>query len=141
MIYGDSESIGSRRFVTAGELIADEVPWGRNEWLSRLDVTGGDHLMLCRVHVPPGAGHAFHKHPELDEIIYVISGRVEQWVDQERRDLAPGEIAHIPMGVVHASFNAGNEMLTLLAILSPGRCSGEFVVDVSGEEPWASIRG
>ena len=29
----------------------------------------------------------------------------------------------------------------ILAILSPGAATGPFLIDVSGEEPWASLRG
>ena len=44
--------------------------------------------------------------------------------------------------MVHATFNDGDVPARILAILSP--CVGESgygVVDVSGDEPWASLRG
>lgn len=90
--------------------------------------------------MPPGQAHVFHRHPALEEIIYVISGEAEQWVDRESRLLKAGELAHIPQNVVHGTYNAGNDPLIFLAILSPARCTGPAVVDMSAEEPWRSLR-
>ena len=90
--------------------------------------------------MPAGEGHAFHTHPELEEMIYVLAGEVEQWVETEKRVLRPGDSAHIPAGVVHATFNASQADATILAILSPGASQGPFMVDVSGESPWKELR-
>lgn len=131
---------GSLRFVTAAEMQVEELPWGPHEWLSRPGLTGAEDLLLVRVRMPPGKGHAFHTHPEMEEVIYVESGKAEQWVEEEARVLGAGDSAHIPKGLVHATFNAGDETLVFLAILSPARISGPAIVDVSGEEPWKSLR-
>jgi len=47
----------------------------------------------------------------------------------------------LPAGVVHATFNLGDEDATVLAILGP--CVGEMGaenIDVSGEAPWNELR-
>jgi quercetin dioxygenase-like cupin family protein len=128
------------RFVTSDEMEVEELPWGPHEWLSRPGLTEAEELLLVRVRMPPGKGHAFHRHPAMEEIIYVVSGTAEQWVDRERRRLGPGDIAHIPRDVVHGTYNDGDETLVFLAILAPARFDGPALIDVSGEEPWASLR-
>jgi quercetin dioxygenase-like cupin family protein len=128
------------RFVTSSEMEVEELPWGPHEWLCRPDLTEADKLLLVRVRMPPGDGHAFHRHPAMEEIIYVISGEAEQWVAHESRLLRAGEIAHIPTNVVHGTYNAGEDTLVFLAILSPARFEGPALIDVSGDEPWASLR-
>jgi quercetin dioxygenase-like cupin family protein len=77
----------------------------------------------------------------MEEIIYVLAGRAEQWVNRERRTLTPGQIAHIPKGIVHGTYNAGTDVLEFLAILSPAKISGPALIDVSDQEPWRSLRG
>ena len=72
---------------------------------------------------------------------HFIEGEVEQWVGAEKQILKVGEVAHMPPGVVHATFNLSGKDAMILAILSPGAATGPFLVDVSGEEPWASLRG
>ena len=76
----------------------------------------------------------------MEEIIYVVEGRAEQWVEQEKRILAAGEIAHIPVNMVHGTYNPFESPMVFLAILSPGRLDGPPPVDVSREEPWRSLR-
>jgi len=129
-----------RRFVTGAEMEVETLPWGPHEWLCRPGLTDARDLQLVRVRMPPGTGHAFHRHPAMEEIIYVVSGRAEQWVDKLSKLLGPGDIAHIPKDVVHGTYNAGDETLVFLAILSPAIFDGPALVDMSGEEPWASLR-
>lgn len=129
------------RFIAKGDMQVEELPWGPHEWISRQGLTQAERLMLVRVMMPPGQGHAFHRHPALEEIIYVISGKAEQWVDRDMRILGPGDAAHIPMDVVHGTYNAGEDDLVFLAMLSPAIFDGPALVDVSWEEPWVSLRG
>jgi quercetin dioxygenase-like cupin family protein len=128
------------RFVTSGEMEVETLPWGPHEWLCRPGLTDAEDLLLVRVRMPPGTAHAFHRHPLMEEIIYVISGTAEQWVDRESRTLGPGEMAHVPRDIVHGTYNAGNETLVFLAILSPAKSSAPALVDVSQDEPWRSLR-
>lgn len=128
------------RFITSDETQVEEVPWGPHHWLSRPGLTETENLLLVRVHMPPGDAHQFHRHPEMEEIIYVTSGYAEQWVGQEAQILTAGECAHIPADVVHGTYNAGDETLVFLAILSPAETEGPDLIDVSEEEPWRSLK-
>jgi quercetin dioxygenase-like cupin family protein len=130
-----------RYFRTKDVVPGEQLARGLHHWLSRPDLTGTEQLNLVRVEVEPGNGHPFHRHPTMEEIIYVISGRADQWVEKERRVLEPGEAVFIPRDVVHATFNATDKPLVFLAILSPAReLDGTGMVDVSTEEPWRSLR-
>ena len=89
----------------------------------------------------PGRAHAFHAHPGQEEVIYVLEGRIEQWIEDRRQELVAGDVAVIEAGVVHATFNDGAVPARILAVLSPSVGeSGYAAVDVSGEEPWRSLR-
>ena len=127
-------------FVTKDRAQVEVLPWGPHHWLCRPGLVDNEQLALVRVHMPPGTGHAFHRHPTLEEIIYVVEGRAEQWVDQTRQVLEAGEIAHIPVNMVHGTYNPFDQPLVFLAILSPGQLDGPPPVDVSQEEPWCSLR-
>lgn len=96
---------------------------------------------MVRANMEPGRCHPFHNHPTREELIYIISGRAEQWVGKEHRILGPGEMAFIPMGEIHGTFNPFNERLVFLAILSPSNAEEPGIVDYSTQEPWASLRG
>ena len=128
------------RFVTSSSARIERAPWGKHWWLSEPDLTGTALLTLVRVTMRPGTGHQFHYHPEREEIIYVVDGVAEQWVDREKRWLKAGECAFIPKNVVHAIFNSSKKPMTFLAILSPADAPGPFLVDCFDDEPWRSLR-
>jgi quercetin dioxygenase-like cupin family protein len=128
------------RFIQSDDVQVEQLPWGPHEWLCRPGLTAAEKLLLVRVTMPYGQAHKFHRHPAMEEIIYVIAGQAEQWVDREKRLLGPGGAAHIPVDVVHGTYNAGPGNLVFLAILSPALFEGPALVDVSQEEPWASLR-
>jgi quercetin dioxygenase-like cupin family protein len=128
------------RFVTEKDLKVETLPWGPHDWMCRPDLVEADKLLMVRVHMPPGQGHAFHRHPEMEEIIYILEGTAEQWVDRDKKILKAGEMAHIPMDMVHGTYNAGSGTLRFLAILSPAKITGPALIDMSQEEPWKSLR-
>lgn len=133
-------SAAGLRFVTDAQMQVEQLPWGPHDWLCRPGLVDAEQLLLVRVHMPPGKAHAFHRHPEMEEIIYVLQGTAEQWVDREKQQLRAGEMAHIPRDVVHGTYNAGEGTLHFLAILSPAKIEGPPLVDMSREEPWKSLR-
>lgn len=132
--------IAMLRFVSATDPQVESSPWGPHEWLSRPGLTAAEQLLTVRVKMPAGRAHQFHRHPAMEEIIYVISGTAEQWVDRDKRILRAGECAHIPRDVVHGTYNAGSDTLVFLAILAPANAAGPALIDVHRDEPWASLR-
>ena len=127
------------RFVTSAEAQVEVLPWGPHEWLSRAGLTAAKQLQLVRVTMPPGKAHAFHRHPHMEELLYYVSGRAEQWVGREKRVLGPGQVAHVPTDEVHGTYNVFDEPVVFLAVLSPAVFEGPALVDVSHEEPWRSL--
>jgi quercetin dioxygenase-like cupin family protein len=74
-------------------------------------------------------------------VLLVVSGRIEQWIGEEKHFISTGDSCFVPKDTVHASFNDSDDDAKLLAILGP--CVGEggyALVDVAAEEPWASLR-
>jgi len=129
------------RFIKDADIVRDDFFWGQAGWVSRPELTGSHALCLMDVRIDPGQGHAFHKHPDQEEVIWVREGRVEQWLEDEKTELGPGEAVYIDKDVVHASFAVGDQPARVCVILSPTAGEGGYeVVDVFEEEPWASLR-
>jgi quercetin dioxygenase-like cupin family protein len=133
-------SVETRHFVTPADAVRSKSPWTNEEWLCRSDVVKNEHLLIVRATMDPGRSHPFHNHPTREEILYIVSGRAEQWVGDEHRILGPGDVAFIRMGEVHGTYNVFSEKVVFLAILSPANAAEPAVVDVSTQEPWASLR-
>ena len=128
-------------FIPAREAVREKLSWGSLAWCCRPEGIGAEQLVVIEVTLAPGGGHAFHKHPEQEEVIYTIEGQVEQWLDQQKRVMCPGDCVFIPAGVVHASFNTSPRDAKLLAILGPslGGPTGYKVVEVADQAPWNKL--
>jgi mannose-6-phosphate isomerase-like protein (cupin superfamily) len=111
-------------------------------------IVASPHRYCGTLTLGPGDGFNFHLHPRQDE---VIDGMMEGWAKQDRSVLGPGDLIFAPAGTVHASFNTWQRPLKLFIVLSPLIAvvkeewrmidgDGWEMVDVSGEEPWISIR-
>lgn len=129
------------KFMMSRDTAPETLDWGKLRWMSSPPATGAKDLTVIEVNITPGKGHDFHKHPDQEEVIYVIAGQVEQWLAEEMRILGPGDSVFIGADVVHASFNVGDTDAKLLAILGP--CIGDEgyeLVDVAQEAPWKDLR-
>ena len=82
-------------------------------------VTGGG-MGMFELTVPPGARvPPAHSHRDNEEIVYVLDGVLRYTVDDETRDLTPGERMYTPRGSVHAFSNPHDNPARALIILSP----------------------
>ena len=122
-----SSEVGGR-FVEPGDVETLVFDWGKIKWLSEPRVTGTDRFAAGIVLLEPGKGHVRHNHPGVEEILYVISGRGVQMVEQPDgqggmrevcREVGPGVLVHIPPDVYHETINTGWEPLKILAIYAP----------------------
>jgi quercetin dioxygenase-like cupin family protein len=128
------------RFVLQGEAQLERLPGKTHHWYCKPELIPGTDLMFVRAQLPPGQAHRFHYHPNLEEILYVLAGQAEQWVEREKRLLGPGDSVWLKAGVVHGTYNVGDGVLDFLAILTPARSPGPMTVEVSDQEPWRSLR-
>ena len=127
-------------FKPAGSLVRDQEDWGVFAQVSgpRDGIAG---IVAIEATFLPGRCHDFHRHPGQEEVISVVGGTIEQWIERERRTLGVGDSVIIPADAVHATFNDGETAAKILAILSPAVGEdGYGLVDVSADEPWASLR-
>jgi quercetin dioxygenase-like cupin family protein len=128
-------------FVKQAGMVTDHIDWGSIGWRTRPENTGCKTFVVMDVTLEPGFGHDFHKHPEQDELITVLAGQIEQWIEQEKSVLAAGDSVYLDKDVVHASFNVGDETARLMVVLAPSVGEeGYQLVDVASQEPWASLR-
>ena len=130
----------SSQFRMKKEIAPDQAAWGFSRWLSHPPSTGAKQITAMDANIAPGQGHSFHKHPNQEEVLYVVDGRIEQWIDREKRILGAGDAIFIAAGTVHATFNVGESDARVVVIFSPCLGSGFEAVDVSGEVPWRGLR-
>jgi quercetin dioxygenase-like cupin family protein len=128
-------------FLLAKDRILAQLPFGKLARLSDPTTNDAKDLTIMEVHLAPGGGHSFHFHPNQEELIYVVEGEVEQWLEKEKSILKASDAVFIPRKAVHASFNTSKQPARVLAILGP--CVGKDgyeCVDVFETEAWKNVR-
>jgi quercetin dioxygenase-like cupin family protein len=129
------------RFVMKADVEQERFDWGTIGWRARPANTGSRQLVVMDVTLKPGEGHAFHLHDGQEEMIIVKQGFVTQFIERDSTTLGPGDSVYLDAGVVHASYNDGDETAHLQVMIGPSLGEGGYdLVDVSGDEPWASLR-
>jgi quercetin dioxygenase-like cupin family protein len=130
----------SDRFRMATEYTPDAMYFGTLRWLSHPASTGARNITAMDVVLAPGKAHSFHKHPKQEELLYVVSGEIEQWLDHEKRMMKAGDAIFIPPDVVHGTFNPGNREARLIVVFSP--CVGDAfeTVEMAEQAPWKDLR-
>ena len=125
----------------AGDVPVESYEWGDAGMRCAPPGTGCQSFVVMDVRLDPGYFHAFHKHPDQDEMITVVAGKVTQYLEGGSTVLGPGDSVYIDKDVVHGSYNDFDEPAQLAVVLAPAVGDGGYVaIDVSAEEPWASAR-
>lgn len=93
--------------------------WGHQVWMANRALTGST-LSLTRMIVAPGKCGEAHRHPNADEVIYLIKGRVSVDVGAETFSLDATDALAIPGGLPHQIHNPGTGDAELIVSYSTG---------------------
>ncbi len=106
--------------------------------------TGGA-LSVVEHSLPPGfLGAAPHRHHHEDETSYVLEGQLKVQLEETVLTVKPGEFVHKPRGGFHAFWNAGQETVRFLDMITPGGFENYFealalLVPSQGEPDFEAI--
>jgi quercetin dioxygenase-like cupin family protein len=78
---------------------------------------GAAQLCVFEQWIAPGAGAPAHFHP-VEEVLTVLTGEAEIWIEDQRMTVRCGQSAIVPAGKRHGFRNSGNVELHIHAILA-----------------------
>jgi quercetin dioxygenase-like cupin family protein len=78
---------------------------------------GTANLCIFEQWVAPGAGAPTHSHP-VEEVLTVLAGEAEMWMDEERAIVRAGQSLIVPAHRKHGFRNSGSATLHLHAVLA-----------------------
>jgi quercetin dioxygenase-like cupin family protein len=96
------------------------------------DETNGERLVVDMQARPGAASAGEHMHPSMDERFTVVRGRIGFSIDGRSSIARPGESVHIPPGVVHDWWNAGDEEAHLVLEVQPAARFEEMTRNLFG---------
>ncbi|EGF29483.1 cupin domain-containing protein [Rhodopirellula baltica] len=98
-----------------------------------------NHFAMGLVTLEPNGGQVpWHRHEE-EEVYFVISGRTEMCLGEERWELTSGQIVHIPPGVCHQVTNIGDVSATFIYCYGPAGDVDHWKQELAGTLPKAGI--
>jgi mannose-6-phosphate isomerase-like protein (cupin superfamily) len=78
---------------------------------------GAARLCIFEQWVAPGVGAPTHAHP-VEEVLTVLEGEAEMWIDDERAVVSAGQSLIVPAQRKHGFRNSGNVTLHIHAVLA-----------------------
>jgi len=78
--------------------------------------TKGLVRLLC---FEPGQSVALHKHPDGDEVFYVLSGRAEFTVGKKTTRIEAGSFVKAAVGTFHGWKNGSERLILISVLISP----------------------
>lgn len=78
---------------------------------------GATQLCMFEQWVAPGNGAPTHSHP-VEEVLTVLKGEAEMWLDRERVVVKAGQSLLVPAGRAHGFRNSGDAALHIHAVLA-----------------------
>lgn len=97
-----------------------QFPWGWIRWLMNDQLDPNAQMTFGIVKVNAGQDNPLHRHPNCEEVLYVLSGSCAHRIGDETVVLKKGDVLRIPQNVPHSAKVLGNEPLQAVIVYNTG---------------------
>ena len=104
--------------LSAAEATVQEFDWGELVWYANGKMGNSETMTFGRAVLKAGQANFRHSHPNCEEILHVLSGRIIHSLGDEFYPMGPGDTIVIPANVVHNASNDGNDTAIMTIIFS-----------------------
>lgn len=108
-------------------------------WLVTASSVGAKQSVFGVTNFPPGSRHEIHRHPNAEEVEYLVSGSGIAYVDDDAIELGPGEAVFVPRNAYHG-FENTSDAEVVMAWMYAGAASLEAAGFVTRSEDEAANR-
>jgi mannose-6-phosphate isomerase-like protein (cupin superfamily) len=98
-------------------------------------LTGASHLCIFEQFCEPGRGAPTHRHT-VEEVLTVVEGTAELWIEDERATLTCGQSLVVPAGRAHGFRNTGTATLHVRATLAAAVFEAWFEGEAEARRRW-----
>ena len=99
-----------------------DLDWGHIIWTASRSLGNSATMTFGVVTIDAGQANPRHRHPNCDEILHLLSGRLEHSLGEEAFLMEPGDTISIPAGVLHnARALDGNAAIMAISFSSADR--------------------
>lgn len=94
--------------------------WGSLNWLAGNEIGNAQGVTVGRVTIKKGRSNPRHSHSNCEEVLYLLQGRLEHSIGDERVELEPGDTLVVAAGVPHDAFSTGETDADMIVAYSSG---------------------
>jgi mannose-6-phosphate isomerase-like protein (cupin superfamily) len=106
-----------------------ELPGRRLQWLVTPDTMGARNLSLAVMDCPVGSTvRPLHGHRDTEEVLFILEGEGEAWVDGEVAPFSQGDAVLFPANSKHMVRNTGGGSLRTCSIFSPPTSPESYIL-------------
>ena len=111
--------------VRENEREFNRVEWGKTENLFGPENVGAKYLKINITEYAPGTAHTLHRHPDQEEVIYILEGEGISRTDSGDQPIRAGSFVFVPAGTDHATINLSKDKpMKAIIIKSPPQEKG-----------------
>ena len=108
------------RPVAAADSGRIEEDWGSLCWLASQGIGNAEGLTVGRVVIKAGCSNPRHSHSACEEVLYLLRGRLEHTMGDEKVTLEAGDTLVVDAGVFHNARSTGDEDADMIVAYSSG---------------------
>ncbi|HEX5176594.1 MAG TPA: cupin domain-containing protein [Chthoniobacteraceae bacterium] len=97
------------------------------------------HFAMGNVVLDPRGGQVPWHNQEQEEVYFIIEGRGEMCLGEERREVTAGQMIYIPPGVFHQLTNIGATPLRMIYCYGPAGDVAHWRQELAGTLPVAGV--
>jgi quercetin dioxygenase-like cupin family protein len=115
----DAESRPDIRLLPYAETERQPFTWGELTWFANAALGNTREVTVGRCILHPGQGNPRHYHPNCEEILTVLRGRIRHTGPAgQPREMGEGDTVAIPPNIWHHAVNIGEGPAVLLIVFS-----------------------
>jgi mannose-6-phosphate isomerase-like protein (cupin superfamily) len=108
------------RIVSLSDVPRQQLPGRELQWLVTPETIGAERISMAVMDCPAGSTvRPLHAHRDIEEILYILEGEGEAWVDGEVGKFKAGDAVLLPANSKHMVRNIGTTPLRTCSIFSP----------------------
>ena len=94
--------------------------WGSLNWLASKPIGNAEGVTVGRVIIVAGQANPRHTHTTCEEVLYLMSGKLEHWIGDQMVVLEAGDTLTVPAYVSHYAVSVGAEDADMIVAYSSG---------------------
>lgn len=104
--------------LQAAAATVQKFDWGELVWYANGEMGNSATMTFGRAVLKAGYENFRHSHPNCEEILHVLSGRIVHSLGDEHFPMGPGDTISIPANIVHNARNDGDEVAIMTIMFS-----------------------